>query len=194
MLVENSTKRAVLAWGQLVDHFDGFLDDGKAFMNPKEHDNLLVDDETFSRSRKYFWTLSCLSQFDLCIANNIHQWRTSRAIWESVLPTYNPEGWPEALQQMKQIEILVEKLVTYRERFKRHRERISALRDGLFNASAVMESRASTKLGGESHLLSLNQHGSHQYLTDGRKRQTPDFRLHLFPSPGLLHVPLEHQQ
>jgi hypothetical protein len=56
---------------------------------------------------------------------------------------------------MKQIEMLVEKLVVYRERFKRHHERVSALRDGLFNASAVMESRASTKLGGESNPLPL---------------------------------------
>lgn len=150
MLVENSMKRAVLAWEHLADHFDEFLDDGKAFMNPKEHDKLLVDDETFSRSRKYFWTLNCLSQFDICIGDNIHQWKASRAIWENILPSYDPTGWPEALQQMKQIEFLVEKLVAYRERFKRHHERISALRDGLFNASAVMESRASTKLGGES--------------------------------------------
>ncbi|RDL38394.1 uncharacterized protein BP5553_02734 [Venustampulla echinocandica] len=147
-----------LSWGLLVGNFDEFLDDGKVFMKPKEHDNLLVDDETFSRSRKYFWTLSCLSEFDLCIGNTIHQWRASRAIWENVLPSYDPIGWPEALQQMKQIETLVEKLVAYRERFKRHYERISALRDGLFNASAVMESRASTKLGGESTILPRYPH------------------------------------
>ena len=123
---------------------------------------------------------------------SIHQWRTSRAIWENVLPSYDPAGWPEALQQMKQIETLVEKLVAYRERCKRHHERISALRDGLFNASAVMESRASTKLGSESSILPRNLTAS--YLTKGRKCQTLDFCLHLFPSPGLLHIPLEHQQ
>jgi hypothetical protein len=41
-------------WGKLVEHFDTFLNDGKPFLNAREHENLLVDDETFSRSRKYF--------------------------------------------------------------------------------------------------------------------------------------------
>ncbi len=102
--------RAVTAWGQLVANFDEFLDDGKVFMKPKEHDDLLVYNETFPRSRKYFWTLSCLSEFDLCIGNTIHQWRTSRSIRENVLPSYDPAGWLEALEQMKRIETLVEKL------------------------------------------------------------------------------------
>jgi len=41
-------------------------------MSPKEYDNLLVDDEIFSRLRKYFWTLSCLSEFKLYMDHAVH--------------------------------------------------------------------------------------------------------------------------
>jgi hypothetical protein len=62
----------VRKWRELMEFFDGFLKDGMAYLNAKEHDNLLVDGETFSRSRKYFCTLSCLSELILYINNAIH--------------------------------------------------------------------------------------------------------------------------
>ena len=31
-------------------------------MDPSEHDNLLFDDGAFSRSRRYFWAIDCLSE------------------------------------------------------------------------------------------------------------------------------------
>jgi hypothetical protein len=33
-------------WGELVDYFDNFLDDGRTFLIAKEHDTFLVDDES----------------------------------------------------------------------------------------------------------------------------------------------------
>jgi hypothetical protein len=78
-------------WGKLVEHFDEFLKDGKPFLKAREHDNLLVDDETFSRSRKYFWSLSCLSEFILYINDAIYQWETSRDIWNKTFNGYQSE-------------------------------------------------------------------------------------------------------
>ena len=31
-------------------------------MDPSGHDNLLFDDGAFSRSRRYFWAIDCLSE------------------------------------------------------------------------------------------------------------------------------------
>jgi hypothetical protein len=138
-------------WGQLVEHFDHFLKDGKPFLNSREHDNLLVDDETFSRSRKYFWSLSCLSEFLLYINDAIYQWETSRDIWNKIFNGYQTEKSKELIKENNQI---CEKLKALRDRLQIHHNNVTALRDGLFNASAVMESRASTRLGGQTlHLL-----------------------------------------
>ncbi len=158
-LVEEGIKEALFCWDDLVNYFDKFLDDGKIFMNPNKHDALLVDDETFSRSRKYFWALSTLIEFNICIGDAIRQWKVSREIWEKQLPIFDPPQWPEVEKQMKEIDKQVDKLVEYQDRLERHQKRISALRDGLFNASAVMESRASTKLGGEWALEEYEQYG-----------------------------------
>lgn len=47
-------------------------------MQPSEHDNLLFDDGSFSRSRRYFWVIDCLSEFELSITDNIVQWEMYR--------------------------------------------------------------------------------------------------------------------
>jgi hypothetical protein len=132
-------------WGKLVEHFDNFLKDGKPFLNAREHDNLLVDDETFSRSRKYFWSLSCLSEFTLYINDAIYQWETSRDVWNKIFKGYQSEKSKEFIKDNNEI---CEKLKALRDRLQAHHKNVTALRDGLFNASAVMESRASTRLGG----------------------------------------------
>jgi len=38
-----------VALKELADYFDEFFKERRTFLDPKEHDNLLVDDETFSR-------------------------------------------------------------------------------------------------------------------------------------------------
>ena len=48
-------------------------------MCPTDHDNLFFDDETFSRSRRYFWAIDCLSEFDVSISDNINQWNQYKA-------------------------------------------------------------------------------------------------------------------
>jgi hypothetical protein len=68
---------------------------------------------------------------------------------EKRVPELDPGGWPRAQKQMTEIDHLCEKLQATRVRFQQHHKNITALRDGLFSASAVMESRASTRLGGQ---------------------------------------------
>ena len=166
-LIFNSMLKAMVSWEGLLLYFDGLLDDRKVFMKPKDHDSLLVDDEAFSRSRKYFWDLSCLSEFETCIADNIYQWEVSWRIWEKELREVDPENWDNVELIAQKIEMVVEKLREYRKRFKTHHGHVTALRDGLFNASSVMESRAANQLGGEHY--SSNSNKIVQYQKPSRK-------------------------
>ena len=61
-------------WTEFQSYFDYILDCGDSLMQPSEHDNLLFDDGAFSRSRRYFWAIDCLSEFDASISDNITQW------------------------------------------------------------------------------------------------------------------------
>jgi hypothetical protein len=107
----------VLALEALIGYFDEFADDRKDFLDPRLHDNLLVDDKSFSRSRKYFWALSCLSGFNFYIGNVIYQWKVSRDIWEKEFPAFDRGGWPREQEQMKEIDHLCEELQAIRVRF-----------------------------------------------------------------------------
>ncbi|KAF7930093.1 hypothetical protein EAE99_004286 [Botrytis elliptica] len=53
----------------------------------------------------------------------------------------------------KKIDVEVESLINWQSQFKHQQETAQAYRDGLFNASALMESRASTRLGENVKLL-----------------------------------------
>ncbi|TEY54959.1 hypothetical protein BOTCAL_0234g00140 [Botryotinia calthae] len=53
----------------------------------------------------------------------------------------------------EEIDILVESLINWQSQFRHQQETAQAFRDGLFNASALMESRASTRLGENVKLL-----------------------------------------
>jgi hypothetical protein len=66
--------------GRTSEHLDIFLKVENTFLDAKEHDNLLVDEETLSRSRKYFWTFCWLLELIIYLKNTIqhHQWEYSR--------------------------------------------------------------------------------------------------------------------
>ncbi|MCJ1477486.1 hypothetical protein MMC13_006158 [Lambiella insularis] len=68
-------------WTDFQSFFEYILDSGDALMQPTKHDNLLFDDGSFSRSRRYFWAIDCLSEFEKNITDNLTQWelwRTAR--------------------------------------------------------------------------------------------------------------------
>lgn len=59
-------------WRQLEQYISSLL--VQDFMDPKAYCNLLFDDETFSRSRLYFWILGFIIEVQPCIEDNIIQW------------------------------------------------------------------------------------------------------------------------
>jgi hypothetical protein len=58
-------------WTALDEYFEKLLEED--FMDPHQYAKLLFDDESFSRSQKYFWAIGCLTEFDASITDNIKQ-------------------------------------------------------------------------------------------------------------------------
>lgn len=138
-------------WDVIGHYMDRYLSDASTFMQPDQHDTLLVDDESFSRSRKYFWVISTLSDFEDKLQITIDQWPVYKKNWTTSYQSGHPENWDyEALEKLAEID---KRMDDFRDRlahFKALRIRTAALRDGLFNASSVMESRAANHLGRKS--------------------------------------------
>ncbi|KAK3367609.1 hypothetical protein B0H63DRAFT_84346 [Podospora didyma] len=166
-LIGAGLSEAVEAWEQVRNHLYDMLDDGGQILYPDRHDSLLFDDDTLARSRKYFWAMNSLDVFIAQISDVLKEWddfwdaredmlRAFESIHQDRLERYKPgqrvppriddESLPRVLTQIQALkDLLVE--------FNGFRQRAATLREGLFNASSVIESRASTRLGENVKLL-----------------------------------------
>ena len=166
-LIAQGLERITERWADFLSYFDYILDGGDSLMKPTEHDNLLFDDGAFSRSRRYFWAIDCLSEFELTITDNIAQWELYKAARVQPLERMTQHDQRQFDLAERQYRVLQNQ----RESFKQKLASTKALRDAvrypaimlctranifqLFNASAVIESRASTKLGENIKLLTF---------------------------------------
>lgn len=117
-------------WAEFHSFFDFTLDGSDSLMNPTDHDNLLFDDGSFSRSRRYFWAIDCLSEFDLSISDNINQWELFKQI--RVLPLLADNALPELdYRQYEQAEKQCRILQVQREKFRQKLASTKALRDAV---------------------------------------------------------------
>ena len=73
-LIGQGLQRISDRWTDFQTFFEYILDGGDSLMQPAQHDNLLFDDGAFSRSRRYFWAIDCLSEFETSITDNLTQW------------------------------------------------------------------------------------------------------------------------
>ena len=78
-LIGQGLERITERWADFLSYFDFILDGSDSLMKPTDHDDLLFDDGSFSRSRRYFWAIDCLTEFDLSITDNIVQWELYKA-------------------------------------------------------------------------------------------------------------------
>lgn len=99
-------------------------------MQPAEHDNLLFDDGAFSRSRRYFWAIDCLSEFEASISDNIHQWESYKQA--RILPLF-PSNLLRELDvvQFRNVEKHYHVLQNQREYFRQKLASTKALRDAV---------------------------------------------------------------
>ncbi len=135
-MIESTIRMVIERWDRIAEYFSKLLGHRDTLSDPDAHDSLLFDDDSFSRSRKYFWAINYLAELDISISGNIVELEKFAV------------GNNSLREQLKQLYYL-------RERIRDQRDEAIALRDGLFSASGVMESRASTRLGENIKLLTF---------------------------------------
>ncbi|TAQ87975.1 hypothetical protein B7494_g3704 [Chlorociboria aeruginascens] len=161
-------------WSYLDRYLENLLVED--FMEPSDYAKLLFDDENFSRSQKYFWAIGCLGEFDTNISDNIKQLdlytaariqpllaRPDLAERLDAACLNPPQGMTsqergacrleEFMELIKKADHARESLVNLQSQFRKTLETVKALRDGLFNASTLMESRSATRLAENVKLL-----------------------------------------
>jgi hypothetical protein len=146
--------RLTREWTTISDYIETFVVSKFTFLKEEEHDFLLFDDDTFSRSRQYFWVITTISEFIRIIDQTLDTWREMN-------------NWRKDLNLIQED---ISQLMAIKGRFESQKLRAEALRDGvsltsrglvfstlitkqLFSASAVVESRLSTRLAQNVKLL-----------------------------------------
>ncbi|RHZ45310.1 uncharacterized protein CDV56_101526 [Aspergillus thermomutatus] len=171
-LIEEALQHAANDWDQIANHFDLVLNQNDSVFHPDLHDRFLFDDASFSRSRYYFWLMDSLEGFTSAVSDAIHEWEVYWWARKDVFEDYEafyldkwrntevelgspkpPQDPPRLEDSVKRVERHVARLREILSRFENLRDRTMTLRDGLFNASAVIESRAATQLGENVKLL-----------------------------------------
>ena len=148
-LIKQGLYGAIDAWEQLDRHFSQILDTHDTVLKPEEHDQLLFDDDTFSRSRLFFWVMDSLEVFIPEIENTILEWEY---FWEESESMFrNFERHNKAQQdkfrkpplglfdlnrwgineELEGIRSQIRKLKEYQARFEAYQARTRTLREGV---------------------------------------------------------------
>ncbi|EAW19319.1 uncharacterized protein NFIA_092800 [Aspergillus fischeri NRRL 181] len=171
-LIEEALLHAANDWDRIANHFDLVLNQNDSIFDPELHDRFLFDDASFSRSRYYFWLMDSLEGFTSAVSDTIHEWEVYWWARKDVFEDYEafyldkwrntkvelgspkpPQEPPRLENSVKRVETHVGRLREILSRLEILRDRTMTLRDGLFNASTVIESRAATQLGENVKLL-----------------------------------------
>ncbi|THV70921.1 hypothetical protein D6D28_04809 [Aureobasidium pullulans] len=152
-LFASFTLREVVSdWEILLQYMESLVSVHTVIVNPEGHDRLLFDDEKFSRSRLYFWMLSSLATFIYMMENTK---LNCERLQEHVREQY-PDTTNFSIMESDALEAIgpyVASLDQVTRRAKTLQQRVVAFRDGLFNASSVLESRAANRLSENVKLL-----------------------------------------
>lgn len=126
-MIGQGLERITARWAEFLSYFDYILDGGDSLMKPAEHDNLLFDDGAFSRSRRYFWAIDCLSEFEQSITDNITQWELYNAARIQSLDSMSELDYRQLAFAERQYLVLQNQ----RESFKQKLASTKALRDAV---------------------------------------------------------------
>jgi hypothetical protein len=124
----------------VVDFIDKILDiGGDILLDPRKHDQLLFDDDSFSRSRKYWWVSNLLVPLQQNVENNckVHQQLFDNLIVPIIgiptsLASRDTSTWPNGLAEVeKRATVAYKSLEKLLERIDFQQKRVAVLRDGV---------------------------------------------------------------
>jgi len=115
--------KIVAHWTKISDYVEHFIANQDSFLHEKKHDRLLFDDDSFTRSRQYFWAITSTGEFILIVDKTINHYK-------NVVKWVSKDS--DELRKHREARM---KLEAIRDRFERQRERASELREGVGSKS-----------------------------------------------------------
>jgi hypothetical protein len=71
-MAQFSLRMVIMRWEKITEYFAWLVGHHRDILSdPDAHDGLLFDDDSFSRSRRYFWAINYLAELDNSISGNI---------------------------------------------------------------------------------------------------------------------------
>lgn len=120
---------------------------------PNESDQDLFEDSNFSKSRRYFRAIKDLSKYIRVIEGNVRAWQGFRDEWLEMYRVDDMDVPVSLRNEISGIEVQCTKLSLSCQLQKTMLAEVILRRDGLFNASAVIESRQAGLLSQDVRLL-----------------------------------------
>jgi len=120
-------------YDRLLDKLEFNLGDRNVIFNPVEHDRLLIDDVSFIRSRRYFWTIEALDTFSSTIKTSIAIYDQFMDLLDKTSPRLHERQnlEPSEEQILRNEKIASKEFRGLLERIQAIKERTVTLRDGV---------------------------------------------------------------
>ncbi|KFX88584.1 hypothetical protein O988_08965 [Pseudogymnoascus sp. VKM F-3808] len=160
-VITKATEIIVDNWQKLFDEVRKECDsENVSFMDSEKYVHLLYDDANFRRSRFYFWAIGCLSSFEQSVDETLWELRMFQTEVSNKAPLRQRMGGGDDFKriytkQMEDFRQACKNLEGIHDQLVKKRDEMKVLRDGLFSASSVMESRQSRILGENVQLLAF---------------------------------------
>lgn len=139
-------------WQQAIEAVNSCIHTSSDIIFAADHLDLLSDDPQFSRSKTYFWALQAYKMFDEKLTITIATWtdfRENKLRWVND-GKFTDEDWT---QNVGQIQKSIDELHNKRHFIRSKSEEVRHLREGLFGASSLFDSRTAVRQGDNIRLL-----------------------------------------
>lgn len=135
-LILESLGYASFGWERLARHIDELLGTGKEIFDTEAHDNLIFDDNLYTRSRRYFWVINCIDKVGNLVHANTQTYMEARdRVFRPFIDKlerdrkYHFKGLLE--MYLRYCEGWTNKLESIKIQFREQRTKAVALRDGV---------------------------------------------------------------
>jgi hypothetical protein len=118
-------------WTGINNHLMELLTEEATFLEKDRFVKLLFEDDTYSRSRKYFWVLGCLRDFENAMKDTATKWKVFKETYMDPYKESKKEEISDALRVAGHIEVELASIKRIEDGLGDIREQALLLRDGV---------------------------------------------------------------
>jgi hypothetical protein len=139
-VVSLGLRSAADSWDDMRSYFASLVEENVSILDLQSHDAMLFDDDSFSKSRQYFWAMNTLDVFIGQINSAINEWKGFWAARKDIIISAckldvtsmnDIEGIRHVDEALEDVEREIFRLEEHQRRFYELREKIKALREGV---------------------------------------------------------------